>query len=61
MQNDINAEDRALLDKFIADNTLFLGPDPEIMRNHSILPRSKLENEVLERGVDPHRFTMCVG
>ena len=55
MQNDINAEDRALLDKFIADNTLFLGPDPEIMRNHSILPRSKLENEVLERGVDPHQ------
>ena len=25
------------------------------MRNHSILPRSKLENEVLERGVDPHQ------
>ena len=43
MQNEINAEDRALLDKFIADNTLFLGPDPEIMRNHSILPRSRTE------------------
>ncbi|RQT87483.1 hydantoinase B/oxoprolinase family protein [Burkholderia cepacia] len=55
MQNDINAEDRALLDKFIADNTLFLGPDPEIMRNHSILPRSQAEQEVLERGVDPHQ------
>lgn len=48
-------EDRALLDKFVADNKLFLGPDPEIMRNHAIQPRSTLEDEILQRGVDAHQ------
>ena len=33
-------EERALIDQFLDDNKLFLGPDPEIMRNHSIQPRS---------------------
>lgn len=54
--NDIeSAEDKALRDKFIADNTLFLGPDPEIMRNHRILPRSRTEEEVLAKGIDRHQ------
>ena len=33
-------EEQALLDSFLADNRLFLGPDPEVMRNHSIAPRT---------------------
>lgn len=48
-------DDKALRDKFIADNTLFLGPDPEIMRNHSITPRSAVEEEALARGLDRHQ------
>jgi len=55
MNETVSAEDRALLDKFIADNTLFLGPDPEIMRNHSVLPRSAAEEAALARGIDPHQ------
>jgi N-methylhydantoinase B/oxoprolinase/acetone carboxylase alpha subunit len=55
MQNAIAAKDQALLDKFLADNTLFLGPDPEIMRNHKITPRSAAEEAALKRGLDPHR------
>jgi acetone carboxylase alpha subunit len=48
------AEDQALREKFLADNTLFLGPDPDIMRNHSVLPRSAVENAALASGLDPH-------
>lgn len=49
-----SVEDQALLDKFLADNTLFLGPDPEIMSNHSVLPRSAMEEAALAKGVDKH-------
>jgi N-methylhydantoinase B/oxoprolinase/acetone carboxylase alpha subunit len=51
----ISKEDQALLDKFLADNQLFLGPDPEIMRNHSLTPRSKAEDEILKKGLDTHQ------
>jgi len=53
--NDISsAEDEALRDKFLADNRLFLGPDPEIMRNHGISPRSAIEDAALQEGLDTH-------
>lgn len=54
MNDTITQEDQALVDKFLADNTLFLGPDPEIMRNHSITPRSKAEDAALKLGLDAH-------
>jgi N-methylhydantoinase B/oxoprolinase/acetone carboxylase alpha subunit len=50
----ISNEEKILLDKFLADNQLFLGPDPEIMRNHSLSTRSKAEDEILKKGLDPH-------
>lgn len=52
---ELNKEDQVLLDKFLADNRLFLGPDPEIMRNHSIQPRSKMEEAALAQKLDPHQ------
>ncbi len=55
MHDKISPEEQALLDKFLADNTLFLGPDPEIMRNHTVTPRSKIEDAVLKKGLDPHQ------
>ena len=61
MQETVSKEDRALLDKFIADNTLFLGPDPEIMRNHSIQPRSAIEEAALKRGIDAHQVHQVRG
>ena len=54
MNDSTAAEDQALREKFLADNTLFLGPDPEIMRNHSVLPRSAAEDAALAGGLDPH-------
>ena len=55
MHDNISAEEQVLLDKFLADNQLWLGPDPEIMRNHSLTPRSKMEDEILKQGLDPHQ------
>jgi N-methylhydantoinase B/oxoprolinase/acetone carboxylase alpha subunit len=53
--NDVSTtDDAALREKFLADNTLFLGPDPEIMRNHSISARSVIEDAAIKRGLDPH-------
>jgi acetone carboxylase alpha subunit len=54
MSDSTAAEDQALREKFLADNTLFLGPDPDIMRNHSVLPRSPAENAALASGLDSH-------
>ena len=51
----LSAQDRALLDQFLAEHRLFLGPDPEIMRNHSLAPRTVEEDVILAKGIDPHR------
>jgi len=50
----ISTDEQLLLNKFLEDHALFLGPDPEIMRNHSISPRSPAEDESLGKGLDPH-------
>ena len=42
-----NAEEIALIKKFLNDTTLFLGPDPEIMNKHDLMPRSALEEECI--------------
>jgi len=54
MQDKISKEEQAMIDKFLADNTLFLGPDPEIMRNHSLSERSPIEDAALKKGLDTH-------
>ena len=50
----LSAEEQNLLDQFIQDNQLFLGPDPQIMENHSFLPRTPKEQMILEDDIDPH-------
>ena len=74
MTQPTSAEEQALVERFLSDNRLFLGPDPEIMRNHTVGPRSAAEQEILQRGLNPHEvhhvrgllnaalseaFTMC--
>jgi acetone carboxylase alpha subunit len=54
MHQNISTEEQALLDQFLTDHRLFLGPDPEIMRDHRVGPRSKAEEAVLQRGLSPH-------
>ena len=49
-----SAEELALIKKFLSDNTLFLGPDPEIMQNHDLMPRSDAEDEAIRKMSDAH-------
>ena len=55
MNHPLHLEEQDILNQFLADNKLFLGPDPEIMRDHSLTPRSKAEQEILQKGLDIHQ------
>lgn len=46
--------DFELVAKFLKDTTLFLSPDPEIMRDHDLLPRTAYENDCIQKHNDPH-------
>ena len=61
--NDISVtdEDRNLLNKFLKDNQLFYGPDPDIMGDHDIGPRSADEERLLSRPSDPHLVNQVRG
>ncbi|WP_131770253.1 hydantoinase B/oxoprolinase family protein [Candidatus Protofrankia californiensis] len=51
----LSSEEKALQDEFLADNVLFLAPDPDIFTNHKIVPRTPEEDTILSQGkVSPH-------
>ncbi|WP_163534326.1 hydantoinase B/oxoprolinase family protein [Helicobacter suis] len=52
-KKELSAEEQAWVDDFMNETTLFLGPDPEIMRHHAIAKRTSLEEQVLSKGSDP--------
>jgi len=58
---ELSAEERRLLEAFMADNQLFYGPDPAIMRNHSLAPRTAAEAAVLDAGLDANRINLVRG
>ncbi|MGE4482758.1 hydantoinase B/oxoprolinase family protein [Acidocella sp.] len=43
-----------LIKKFLDDTTLFLGPDPEIMQNHDLMPRDAQEAAAIGKVSDSH-------
>lgn len=45
--------EQELINQFLADNVLFLGPDPEIMENHDIAPRTEAEDKAMQKESDP--------
>lgn len=49
---DLSELEQEWVDKFMDETTLFLGPDPEIMRSHSIAERSAYEDACIAKGVD---------
>ena len=57
----VTPQEQALLDRFVNDNRLFLAPDPEIIQNHRIGPRSAREEELLSGAVDPHKVNEVRG
>lgn len=50
---ELSAEEQEWVDEFMNDTTLFLGPDPEIMRNHSIHARTPAEERAIAKDPDP--------
>ena len=57
----LSAEDRALLDEFLNENTLFYGPDPDIMRKHGLMARSPREERLLSGVLDANRMNLVRG
>ena len=49
-----SASEMELIQKFLSDTTLFLGPDPEIMQNHDLMPRSADEDKAIAAMSAPH-------
>jgi len=49
---DLSELEQEWVDTFMDETTLFLGPDPEIMRSHSIAERSVYEDACIAKGVD---------
>lgn len=41
-------QEKSVIEKFLDDNVLFLGPDPEIMRDHSVVKTSAREEQALK-------------
>ncbi|CAN5277316.1 hydantoinase B/oxoprolinase family protein [soil metagenome] len=50
---ELTDQEQQWVDKFMDETTLFLGPDPAIMRHHEIMPRTAYEEECIENGIDP--------
>ena len=44
--------EKSVVDQFLADNVLFLGPDPEIMNTHDLSPRTASEERALKNCTD---------
>jgi len=57
----LSADEQALLDTFLDEHSLFYGPDPAIMRDHTIGPRSAIEDELLNGELDPHALNLVRG
>ena len=49
----LSAQEQQWVDDFMDETTLFLGPDPEIMRNHQIHGRTAYEDECISKGISP--------
>lgn len=51
-------ESDAAIEQFLKATQLFLGPDPEIMREHDIAPRTEREQEALQKATDPRIISL---
>ena len=54
-------EQQELLNRFLQNNKMFYAPDPAIMENHKIEPRTDVEDRLLSGEVDPHKVNEVRG
>jgi N-methylhydantoinase B/oxoprolinase/acetone carboxylase alpha subunit len=52
----MTASSNAHVEKFLSETTLFLGPTPDIMRNHSMQPRTEEEERLLAGHIDAYEL-----
>jgi acetone carboxylase alpha subunit len=52
VSQDTNDQEKSILQRFLDENVLFLGPDPEIMSNHKLAPESAAETKALAAFTD---------
>ena len=52
VQETLSSDDQMVLDQFVSENQLFYGPDPEIMNDHSLAPRTDAEERIFSGGFD---------
>jgi acetone carboxylase alpha subunit len=57
----LSDSEQTLLNKFLDDNRLFYGPDPEIIRNNRLEPRTPDEERVLSGELDNQKLSMVRG
>src|ERR1035441_1953289 len=48
----LSEQEQQWVDKFMDETTLFLGPDPAIMRHHEIMARTEYEQECITNGIN---------
>lgn len=51
-------QEKSVIEKFLDDNVLFLGPDPEIMEDHRVAQTSPREQAALDAFVDPDEINL---
>lgn len=51
-------QEKSVIEKFLEDNVLFLGPDPEIMRDHSVVTASAREEAALKSFDNPDEINL---
>jgi len=57
----LSEEDRKLYEEFLVENQLFYGPDPEIMMDHTLSPRSDIEEKLLSSDLDMQKINLVRG
>ena len=57
----LSVGERKILQDFVDEHQLFYGPDPAIMRNHRLEPRTDMEDVAMNKHDDPHLLNQVRG
>ena len=57
--HEFTPQEQEWVKEFLAETTLFLGPDPEIMNDHRMAPRTADEDRLLSGPIDANDLDRC--
>ncbi|WP_018990693.1 hydantoinase B/oxoprolinase family protein [Aromatoleum toluclasticum] len=58
---ELSPAEKKLMQEFLEEHQLFFGPDPEIMQNHRLEPRTAREDVAIGKVSDPHLLNQVRG